>query len=1088
MHGPPLASGQLAFDIGCLLWVGTLLTATCLSPVHPPLRLLLGACLAGSVFSLGTSAVAAGQTRAAASLAYLTALNQYVHVQEEREQELTEATLRRYDALVVCEGTGASIQRLNALCRALSPPLGFVCGLSAGLSLLVFTDFGPSFRVLDTNGEEPKEALVATITQEENAAVHLHTEKPLPFEDGDLVAFREVEGMTEINAAPPQKIKLHGRHAFLIGDTRGYGAYSGGGIVKQVKAPKDIAFRSWEECVLHPVAQGESMMVVADLGKFGRPPQLHFAFMALLSLLDERQGQSVPHPVLYSETAAARDPAAAAAAKAEADGCVSRASKIAQQLLAQCKEREGREDGVVSVDALDQTVLDHVVRFSPCCLSPIASFIGGVIAQEVVKLTGKYMPLKGFLYVDALECLLTPEFKALLQQQQQQQQQRLLRSMQDEAAGYASLLDWPSADQVGLWGETFQAVLSAAKVFIVGAGALGCELLKGMALMGVACGEGGALTITDMDRIEVSNLNRQFLFRREHVGQSKSTTAAAAALAMNPKLKVEALEARVGPETEGVTFTESFWMRQDLMIRQYVDSRCVVFTKPLLESGTLGTKANVQVVVPHLTQCYSDSIDPPEESIPLCTLRHFPHTVEHTIEWSRDAFQGIFTDKISEARQFAADPTAFIETVLSEGGQSQQLQRLEQVLESVSTYGITSMPPSAPSFADCVKRSVLLFNELFRVQILQLLAAFPLDHRISTGALFWSAPKRPPKAIEFNPQDELHIQFIVAAANLFANAFGLPQERDVEKVRALAAEVPIPEFEQRKVQIVLDDAEEQQADTSSSSGAGNEQQPMLGTLQAEVDQNLEDETARLCDIKQKLLNIKGTSSLVFVPVSFEKDVEDNFHVAFVHAAAMLRAANYSIEGCDKHKTKLIAGRIIPAIATTTAMITGLVCLEAIKVLSREGRKLEDYKNAFINLALPLWLFSEPMPPLKSVDKDYEPVTGGPVRAKPQGFTCWDKIKIDLPNCRLKDVVDYLEEQFDVNVDILSFGNFCLFNGFLPQHKQGRLNKPLTELIEEITHKPPPQTVLMECSCHSKEDSVDILLPSIALLNVGQPTA
>ncbi|OEH77858.1 ubiquitin-activating enzyme e1 family protein [Cyclospora cayetanensis] len=786
--------------------------------------------------------------------------------------------------------------------------------------------------------------------------------------------------MTEINAAPPQKIKLHGRHAFLIGDTRGYGAYSGGGIVKQVKAPKDIAFRSWEECVLHPVAQGESMMVVADLGKFGRPPQLHFAFMALLSLLDERQGQ------------------------------------------------------------LSWTMLCASLRVASRPSLPS-------LAASLLKKSSS-----------------SPE-------------------------------NWPSADQVGLWGETFQAVLSAAKVFIVGAGALGCELLKGMALMGVACGEGGALTITDMDRIEVSNLNRQFLFRREHVGQSKSTTAAAAALAMNPKLKVEALEARVGPETEGVTFTESFWMRQDLMInaldniqaRQYVDSRCVVFTKPLLESGTLGTKANVQVVVPHLTQCYSDSIDPPEESIPLCTLRHFPHTVEHTIEWSRDAFQGIFTDKISEARQFAADPTAFIETVLSEGGQSQQLQRLEQVLESVSTYGITSMPPSAPSFADCVKRSVLLFNELFRVQILQLLAAFPLDHRISTGALFWSAPKRPPKAIEFNPQDELHIQFIVAAANLFANAFGLPQERDVEKVRALAAEVPIPEFEQRKVQIVLDDAEEQQADTSSSSGAGNEQQPMLGTLQAEVDQNLEDETARLCDIKQKLLNIKGTSSLVFVPVSFEKDVEDNFHVAFVHAAAMLRAANYSIEGCDKHKTKLIAGRIIPAIATTTAMITGLVCLEAIKVLSREGRKLEDYKNAFINLALPLWLFSEPMPPLKSVDKANAD-SPSPLSFPPSWPSRRLKGSRRDPNCRLKDVVDYLEEQFDVNVDILSFGNFCLFNGFLPQHKQGRLNKPLTELIEEITHKPPPQTVLMECSCHSKEDSVDILLPSIALLNVGQPTA
>lgn len=72
-----------------------------------------------------------------------------------------------------------------------------------------------------------------------------------------------------------------------------------------------------------------------------------------------------------------------------------------------------------------------------------------------------------------------------------------------------------------------------------------------------------------------------------------------------------------------------------------------------------------QVVVPHMTQCYSDSMDPPEESIPLCTLRHFPHAIEHTIEWSRDAFQGLFTDKIADDSQFAKDPKAFITNVNS---------------------------------------------------------------------------------------------------------------------------------------------------------------------------------------------------------------------------------------------------------------------------------------------------------------------------------------------------------------------------------------------------------------------------------------
>jgi ubiquitin-activating enzyme E1 len=183
---------------------------------------------------------------------------------------------------------------------------------------------------------------------------------------------------------------------------------------------------------------------------------------------------------------------------------------------------------------------------------------------------------------------------------------------------------------------------------------------------------------------------------------------------------------------------------------------------------------------------------------------------------------------------------------------------------------------------------------------------FPKDQKNTEGTPFWTGQKRYPNTIDFDSHDHWTSQFIMATANILAFIANIPINRDLSSIQKQADSIMVEKFVPKSMEV------SQQNPNNIEMKATNEEDALVHLIQVMKG--------------QAPLNTKINV------VEFEKDEDSNFHVDFMAATANLRARNYSITEADRFKIKMIAGKIIPAIATTTAMVVGAVGLEIYKVI------------------------------------------------------------------------------------------------------------------------------------------------------------
>lgn len=369
-----------------------------------------------------------------------------------------------------------------------------------------------------------------------------------------------------------------------------------------------------------------------------------------------------------------------------------------------------------------------------------------------------------------------------------------------------------------------------SRVLVVGAGGIGCELLKNLVCAGFGSGYTQAnlgagdnqddeslvttlmsrapgIVLVDLDTIDLSNLNRQFLFRKQHIKKPKAIVAKETASQFNPTVNIDARHGDIFDSEYNVDFFQGFDIvfnaLDNLKARQHVNRMCMAANVPLIESGTTGFNGQVQAIQKGITECYDCNPKPVQKSFPICTIRSTPSQPIHCIVWAKSyLFPELFGTSESESDVTVTDADD-AEEVVKLREEAQALKKIRSLmgtsefaqavfdkvfyedierLRSMSEMWQSRNPPESLKFdnlkaeTDLVKQGQALSAQDQRVwSVEENLAVFcysldTLSSRAQAGE----------QDMSFDKDDKDTLDFVSSAANLRSHVFGIPQNSEWE--------------------------------------------------------------------------------------------------------------------------------------------------------------------------------------------------------------------------------------------------------------------------------------------------------------------
>ena len=214
---------------------------------------------------------------------------------------------------------------------------------------------------------------------------------------------------------------------------------------------------------------------------------------------------------------------------------------------------------------------------------------------------------------------------------------------------------------------------------------------------------------------------------------------------------------------------------------------------------------------------------------------------------------------------------------------------------------------------------------------------------------------------------------------------------------------------------------------------------------------------------------------IIKPEQFEKDNDQNFHIDVIFALGNCRAVNYKLDPMDWITVKLKAGRIVPALATTTAAIAGLQTLELVKLL--RGCKKSAHRNIFLNLAVPYMQAGEPGDVAKTkLTQDIQ-------------VTLWDRWEVGKGGSKditLADMIKQIQEDHKgLEVRDVMRGNAPIyFHAIMSAPgKEAEREKILGSKISELTGVDPQEDRYVDLNITCVGDTEDKILAGVPPVRV-----